>query len=123
MVSLLAVEKRRILSERGRVTRQDFEAAWDKCWWMMVLERSWPHASCHRRSWRIVQGATKAEFRAAFLDAPTAFSHATARLGTAASGMCLRLAPAQVPAALLAAIAYVQTVEDAEALDDERMAA
>lgn len=111
MVELLAIEKRRVLAEKGTVSLQDFRDAWDACWWTMVLERAWPHATCHRRSWRITMLVTRQEARAAFLDDPTAFSWAVGRLGEAAGGMCLQLSPAQVPAALLAAIAYVETTE------------
>ncbi len=123
MVELLAVEKARLLAERGEVTSQDFREAWAECWWVMILERAYPHATRHRRAWRAVLQSTKPEMRAAFLDDPTAFAFAAGRLTEGAGGMCLRLSPAQVPAALLAAIAYVQTLEDREAMTDELVAA
>jgi hypothetical protein len=112
MVELLAVEKRRLLAARGHVTTQDFDAAWEACWEVMVLERAWPHATCHRRSWRAVQWSTRSEFRAAFLDEPTAFATATRKLAGAASGMCLQLEAGQYPQALLAAIAYAESPQD-----------
>ncbi len=115
MVELLAVEKKRLLAERGYVTSQDFSVAWDECWWTMKLERAWPHATVHRRGWRRAQERTRREMRAAFLDEPTPFALAAERLSEAAAGMCLHLEPEQVGKALLAAMAYVQ-------IDDEDVA-
>lgn len=111
MVALLAVEKRRLLAEKGHVTRRDFDAAWAACWMVMVLERSWSHNTYNRRSTRAAMLATRSEVRAAFLDEPTAFSSAIGRLSSAASGMCLQLEPEQTMQALLATIAYVETGE------------
>lgn len=116
MVALLAVEKRRLLAEKGHVTRQDFEQAWAACWEVMVLERAWAHSTPRRRESRAALVATKSEVRAAFLDEPTAFAFATGRLASAADGMCLRLEPTQVPRALLEAIAYVELHDRAEML-------
>jgi len=123
MVQLLAIEKARLISEKGYVTSQDFREAWQTCWWEMVLEKSWAHATRFRRGSRIAMLTTRHEYRTAFVDQPTAFAYATARLGQAADGMCLRLTPAEIPAALLAAIAYVQTLEDRDAMTDELVAA
>lgn len=111
MVALLAVEKKRLLSENGAVTRQDFEAAWERCWEVMVDERGWPHATIHRRAWKRAQKRTRREIRAAFLDEPTPFAFAAERVSEAASGMCLHLEPEQLGKALLAAMAYVE-IED-----------
>lgn len=112
MVELLAVEKRRLIAQKGHVTRQDFDEAWQACWWAMVLERSWAHNTYNRRSTRAAMLATRSEVRAAFLDEPTAFATAIERLSGAARGMCLELEPEQATAALLAAIAYVETEDD-----------
>jgi hypothetical protein len=109
MVALLAVEKRRLIAANGAVTRQDFEAAWDRCWHVMVLERAWAHATRFRRGSRMAMLSTKPEFRAAFLDEPTAFAFAVERLTMAASNMCLELGTAQVPFALISAIGYAPT--------------
>ncbi len=111
MVTLLAAEKKRLLAENGHVTRQDFETAWDVCWDVMVLERAWAHNTPQRRNWRHAQQMTKAECRAAFLDVPTPFATAAARLTEVAGGMCLQLEPEQVGKALLAAITYVDLPE------------
>ncbi len=107
MVALLTAEKRRLLAANGHVTRRDFDESWEACWEVMVLERSWAHATKHRRNSRQAMVATRSEFRAAFVDEPTAFAVAIARLSDAASGMCLSLEPEQTAKALLAAIAYV----------------
>ena len=108
MVELLAVEKRRLLAEKGQLTSADFRLAWDACWGIMVLERSWAHNSYLRRSVRGAMLATKPEVRAAFLDERTAFADAVAGLSGVAARLCLRLDPAQIPHALLAAIAHVE---------------
>jgi phage/plasmid primase-like uncharacterized protein len=120
MVELLAIEKRRLLSENGQVTRQDFSDAWERSWHTMVLERGWAHATKHRRSWRRAMVATRRECRAAFLGEPSAFAFAATRLTEVAGGMCLRLEPDQVGKALLAAIAYVEvdTEQKAEMASD-----
>jgi hypothetical protein len=74
MVELLAVEKRRLLAEHGRVTVEDFEVAWVECWAVMRSERAWPHATVHRRAWRkAMNEALKPEARACFLGEPTGF--------------------------------------------------
>ncbi len=112
MVALLAAEKKRLLAENGHVTRQDFETAWEACWEVMVLERAWAHNTPQRRNWRAAQDETKAECCAAFLDVPTPFAFAAERISSAASGMCLRLAPEQLGRALLAAITYVELPSD-----------
>lgn len=74
MVELLAVEKKRLLAERGFVTAQDFERSWERCWAIMVTERAWPHATTHRRAWRSAMLDCKPETRASFLDEPSGFS-------------------------------------------------
>lgn len=116
MVELLAIEKRRLLAANGTVTRQDFERAWEACWWTMVLERAFPHATRHRRAWRMVLEVTRSECKAAFLDEPSPYATAAARLVSAANGMCVRLTPDQVPMALLAAHAYTETKEGEDVL-------
>lgn len=115
MVALLAAEKRRLLAEKGHVTRQDFDEAWAACYAVMVDERAWPHNTEQRRIWREVQDETKPECLAAFLDVPTPFAFAAGRMSEAAGGMCLRLEPEQVGRALLAAIAYVAIEDEATA--------
>lgn len=113
MVQLLADEKRRLLADKGRVTHRDFDEAWDRCWALMVTERAWPHATEHRRAWRAAMVATRSEARASFVGEPTAFAYAAGRLSIAAAGMCVVIAPAEIPKTLLAAIAMVET-HDAE---------
>jgi hypothetical protein len=114
MVELLAVEKERVLAEGRDVTRHDFEEAWAKCWNHMIAERAWPHATIHRRAWRSAMIATRSETRAAFVGDPTPFAFVTYRLVEAAEGMCVWLEPEQIPKALLAAIAYVESPEGEE---------
>lgn len=111
MVELLAIEKQRLLATNGIVTRTDFEVAWHRSWETMKVEHYWPHATLHRRSWRRAQKRTRREMRAAFLDEPTPFSFAAARITEAAANMCLHLEPEQVGRALLAAMSYVE-IED-----------
>ncbi len=116
MVELLAAEKHRLLATQGHVTRQDFEAAWTAAWEVMVLERAWAHATRFRRGSRAALASTRSEFRAAFLDEPTAFATAVERLATAADTLCMDLEPEQVPLALLAAIGYVERARDVDGL-------
>ncbi len=78
----------------------------------MVDERGWAHATKHRRNMRRSMRSMRGECRAAFLDRPTAFSFAAGRLSEAADGMCLRLEPTQLTAAMLSALAYVSTERD-----------
>lgn len=74
MVELLIGEKRRVLLECGYATVEDFEAAWERCWQVMVAERAWPHATSHRRAWRqAMEQALYPEARACFIDQPTGF--------------------------------------------------
>jgi len=115
MVELLSVEKRHLIAEHGHVTHRDFRDAWDRSWTQMVIERAFPHATVHRRNWRRALVGTQPEFRAAFLDEPSAFSFAAARLSEAAEGMCLHLEPAQLGTAILAAVGYVEGPEDVAA--------
>jgi hypothetical protein len=114
MVALLAAEKRRLLAEKGHVTHSDFRVAWDHCWEIMVLEKSWAHQTPIRRGSRAAMLATRSEARAAFLEESTAFAFASSRISSAAEGMCLHLDPQQTPEALLAAIAYVEIAERQE---------
>ncbi len=116
MVTLLAAEKRRLLAENGRVTRQDFETAWEACWEAMRKEHAWAHATHTRRDVRRTQRSTRRELRAAFLDEPTPFSFAAGRLSDAAGAMCLSLEPEQLGRALLAAMAYVEIKDEASAI-------
>lgn len=122
MVELLAAEKKRLIAEKGHVTRQDFEAAWASCWEAMRREHSWPHATNQRREWRRAQQRTRREMRAAFIGEPTPFSFAAGRVAEAASGMCLQLEPEQVGRALLAAMAYVE-IDDVAAAERASFAA
>lgn len=115
MVTLLAAEKKRLLAEKGHVTRRDFEAAWDACWEVMKKEHAWKHATHARRDDRRTQRWSRREVRAAFLDEPTPFSFAAGRMTEAASAMCLRLEPDQLGRAMLAATFYVE-------IDDEESA-
>ena len=115
MVELLTIEKRRLLDVNGGVTTSDFRAAWERCWEIIVLERGWAHATRLRRSMRQAQDETKDECRAAFLDLPTPFATAAASLTEAAGGMCLQLVPEQVGKAILAAFAYVEVEDTADA--------
>lgn len=108
MVELLAAEKKRLIAEKGHVTRQDFDAAWSSCWEAMRREHSWPHATDQRREWRRAQQRTRREMRAAFLGEPTPFAFAAGRMSEAASAMCLHLDPEQLGKAMLAAMAYVE---------------
>lgn len=114
MVTLLAEEKRRLLAEHGHVTVCDFRSAWNHCWEVMVLEKSWAHNTPIRRASRAAMLATRSEARAAFLEEDTPFAFASERLSGAAGNLCMQLAPQQVPLALLAAINYVETVERRE---------
>lgn len=114
MVSLLAAEKRRLISEKGHVTRQDFDEAWQTCWQVMIDERAFPHATRERRGWRVAMQMTRSEAQAAFLDEPTPYAFVAERLVAAAGAMCVRLAPEEVPNAILAAHAYVKTAEGEE---------
>lgn len=116
MVSLLAAEKKRLLGEKGHVTRQDFETAWDVCWETMQKEHAWAHATHARRSVRRAQIATRREVRAAFLDEPTPFAFAAERIAEAAGNMCLRLEPELLGRALLAAMSYVEIDDEATAV-------
>ncbi len=120
MVELLAAEKHRLLATQGHVTTSDFRRAWEECWQVMVLERSWAHATRHRRASRMAMLATRSEARAAFIDHPAAFGFAVEQLSTAAGNLCMDLEPDQIPAALLAAIGYV---ERAAIVDELAMAA
>jgi hypothetical protein len=115
MVTLLAAEKKRLLAEKGHVTRQDFETAWDACWEVMKKEHAWAHATWDRRSWRRAQKRTKKEFKAAFVGDPTPFAFAAGRIDTAARNACLCLEPEQIGRAMLAAVSYVE-------IDDEETA-
>lgn len=115
MVELLAAEKRRLLAEGSGITRADFDEAWERCWEIMVLERAWPHATVHRRAWRQAMVATRRECRAAFVGDPTPFAFAAERLTEVAGGMCLQLSTEQIGKALLAAIAYVDVDDEAQA--------
>jgi len=74
MVELLAHEKKCLLETKGCLTGEDFEAAWERCWQIMVTERAWPHATTHRRAWRAAMLDCKPETRASFLDQPSGFS-------------------------------------------------
>lgn len=112
MRQLLKGEKRHLLAANGDLTRKDFDAAWEKCWDIMLREHAWAHATKHRRASRRAMVATRREYRAAFLDEPTPFAFAAGRLESAADGMCLRLDPDQLGKALLAAIAYVELDPD-----------
>ena len=116
MVELLVAEKKRVLAQHGSVDRHDFEAAWDWCWAIMVTERAWPHATVHRRAWRTAMIATKSEMRAAFVGDRTAFAEVAYSLAIAAEGVCVWLEPEQIPSALLAAIAYVESPEGGDVL-------
>jgi hypothetical protein len=63
-----------------------FEAAWERSWETMVLERAWPHPTQERRSWRRVMLETKPETRACWLGLPTPYQRfATALRGRDAS--------------------------------------
>lgn len=74
MVVLLAEQKRQLLETRQVLTVEDFEAAWDLCWTLMVTERAWPHATVERRGWRkAMLEAMKPEARACFVGSPTGF--------------------------------------------------
>ena len=73
MVELLTIEKRRLIDEKGTVTGEDFEVAWEACWEVMVTERAWPHATEHRRAWRSAMVACKPETRACFVGESTGF--------------------------------------------------
>ncbi len=116
MVQLLAAEKRRLLADHGDVARQDFDEAWERCWEVMVDERAFPHATRERRGWRIAMQMTRSEMQAAFLDEPTPYARVAERITSAASAMCVRLDPGEVPRAVLAAHAYVKTSEGEELL-------
>ena len=111
MVTLLSIEKRRLIAE-GRdpssMSVSDFNEVWERCWKILVDERGWAHATRLRRSMRQSQDETKEECCAAFLDRPTPFAFAAGRLSEAASGMCLELCSEQLGKALLAAFTYVE---------------
>lgn len=84
MVALLAVEKKRLLAEKGKVTIEDFEACWDLCWAIMVTERAWPHATAHRRAWRAaMEQAMKPEAAACFIGVPSGFQRYVGALAEA----------------------------------------
>lgn len=108
MAGLLEAEKRRLIAAKGHTTVADFRRAWDASWAVMVDERSWQHATRYRRSSRVAMLSTRSQYRAAFVDLPTAFADAIGSLSIAASGMCLHLEPEQTAHALLAAISYVE---------------
>ncbi len=112
MVELLSAEKRALIAANGLVTRQDFEAAWSKCWEIMRCEHAWAHATHLRRGSRRAMVTTRREYRAAFLDERTPFAFAAGRIAGAADGMCLSLEPDQIGKALLAAISYVELDPD-----------
>jgi len=109
MIELLAAEKRRTLHEHGRVTLKDFEEAWAACWARMIVEHAWPHATQHRRGWRIAMLATRSEARAAWLDDPTPFAFAVQRLTDVAG---VPLEPARVTRALLDLVGHTAIPDD-----------
>lgn len=87
MVELLATEKRRLLDDGRRLTIDEFEAAWDAAWLLMVAERAWPHATTERRGWRVAMlEAMKPEARACFLDQPSGFCKWVGALADALDG-------------------------------------
>lgn len=57
-----------------------FEAAWERSWQTMVQERAWPHATKHRRAWRLAMRDCKPETRACFLGLPTGYSRYIERI-------------------------------------------
>lgn len=79
MAELLAYERRRLLRSRARaglpevVTAEDFEAAWEECWAIMVAERAWPHLTRERVGWRQAQLDTKPQLLQVWLGRTTAF--------------------------------------------------
>ncbi len=110
MVELLAAEKKRLIDE-GRAPSTlsvcDFNAVWERCWEVIVLERGWAHATRLRRSMRQSQDETKEECCAAFLGKPTPFGVVATRLAEIAERCGVDLAPEQVGRALLASIVFV----------------
>lgn len=80
MVSLLAAEKRRLLAEKGHVTRQDFDEAWDRATATLKAEHAYPHATEQRRAWKAAIEFAWSEVRAAFLDRPTAVGFVTDKM-------------------------------------------
>lgn len=106
MVELLTIEKRRLLAEHGRVTRQDFEEAWERSWELMRVEHAYPHATPHRRGWRKAMNASRGEYRAAFLDRRSGFGLVAAQITGAALRGHLSPTPVEMAKAVLAATAY-----------------
>jgi hypothetical protein len=104
MVELLAEAKARLLAERQSVTSADFEREWSAAWDVMTAERAWPHATEHRRQWRVAMLATKSETRAAFLDRPTTFGSLAQSLTAASARLHIALAPEDLPHVLIGAI-------------------
>lgn len=119
MVQLLLAEKRRMLADGRTLTRRDFEAAWDACWEVMVGERAWPHATEHRRYWRMMMASTKNETRAAFLDQPTPFSTLAASLTAAARRFRIDLSPEELPMVFIRAIQAGYSVSDEDVPREE----
>lgn len=113
---LLEAEKRRLIAAKGHTTVADFRRAWDACWAVMVDERSWQHKTPYRRGSRVAMLSTRSQYRAAFVDTPTAFADVVGSLSAAANDMCLQLEPEQTAQALLAAIGYVELDADRAAL-------
>lgn len=114
MVELLAAEKRRLLAENGMLTGEDFETAWCECWMVMVSERAWPHATEHRRHWRVAMIATKSEMRAAFLGQPTSFATLATGFTVAARRLRVELTAEDLPTVILGAIQAGYSVADTQ---------
>lgn len=124
MVELLADWKRILLDvDQRELTMEDFRRAWERCWEIIVLEHGWAHATRLRRSMRQVQDETREECCAAFLDLPTPFAAAAARMDEIATSAGVTLAPAQLGRALLASIVLVELPEGDDRADAAALAA
>ena len=104
MVELLAVRKRELLDHGVELTRSEFDAAWNDAWVIMTAERAWAHATEHRRGSRIAMVSTRSEYRAAFLDQPTAFSTLAVGLTTAGKRLRVTVTTDDLPTVILGAI-------------------
>jgi hypothetical protein len=105
MIELLAQAKHDMLAAAGFVTRADFEGAWNDAWELMVTERSWPHATEHRRQWRVAMLATRSEMRAAFLGQHTMFGDlASSLMAASARVRQIELTPEELPQVIIGAI-------------------
>lgn len=110
MAELLADARRELLAIDVVLDEADFDRAWDESWDRMRSERAWPHATEHRRQWRVAMVATRSEMRAAFLGRPTMFGDLANSLMSAAARQGVVLEPEQLPKVILGAIAFGYSV-------------